>query len=142
MLRSVLVEAVTARAKAAPAVTAAVPVARCQRGNRLGGILHHASSSLPVSQNVSEMLTLKLREPGRRFWSSRGTDSMSTQDSEQQVGDHDSGPAQRAWCVWRVDTHGNRAMMRRCDSQQEAEDVAATFEAKGHKQGYWVEREA
>lgn len=45
------------------------------------------------------------------------------------------------WAVWREDTHGTRFKMREDLSQEEAQAIAAEFEAKGHKQHYWVEKE-
>uniref|UniRef100_A0A7S1G1Q8 Uncharacterized protein n=1 Tax=Bicosoecida sp. CB-2014 TaxID=1486930 RepID=A0A7S1G1Q8_9STRA len=53
-------------------------------------------------------------------------------------------PPQQAagkWVVWRVDTHGNKVVMRRTESEEEALRVAREFEARGHKQAYWVTRE-
>ena len=43
------------------------------------------------------------------------------------------------WCVMRQDDNGNRFEVTRCSSRCEAEARAAEFEARGHKQMYWVE---
>jgi len=40
--------------------------------------------------------------------------------------------------VWREDTHGNIFKMREALSKEEAQIIAAEFEAKGHKQHYWI----
>jgi len=42
------------------------------------------------------------------------------------------------WTVWRQDDNGNRYEISRYDSRAEAEAVAVTMEARGHKQTYWV----
>ncbi|WP_178379946.1 hypothetical protein [Cryptosporangium aurantiacum] len=47
------------------------------------------------------------------------------------------GPSVR-WVVWRQDDNGNRYEVVRKDSRAEAEEVAATLEARGHRQIYWV----
>ena len=43
-----------------------------------------------------------------------------------------------SWIVWRQDDNGNRYEVARRASRAEAEDLAATMEARGHKQTYWV----
>ena len=45
------------------------------------------------------------------------------------------------WAVWRQDTHGNIFKMRDGLNAQEAEALAAEYEAKGHKQHYWIDTE-
>jgi hypothetical protein len=40
--------------------------------------------------------------------------------------------------VWRQDDNGNRFEVTRLHSRAEAEALAATMEARGHKQTYWV----
>ena len=42
------------------------------------------------------------------------------------------------WIIWRQDDNGNRFEVARRDSRAEAEELAATMEARGHKQTYWV----
>jgi hypothetical protein len=42
------------------------------------------------------------------------------------------------WIVWRQDDNGNRFEVARRESRVEAEELAATMEARGHKQRYWV----
>jgi hypothetical protein len=44
----------------------------------------------------------------------------------------------RRWIVWRQDDNGNRFEVNRYESRTEADEVAATMEARGHKQIYWV----
>ncbi|WP_433319530.1 hypothetical protein [Micromonospora chersina] len=45
-----------------------------------------------------------------------------------------------SWTVWRQDDNGNRYVVSRHDTRAEADSVAATMEARGHKQTYWVAR--
>ncbi|MEU9828880.1 hypothetical protein [Micromonospora chersina] len=46
------------------------------------------------------------------------------------------------WTVWRQDDNGNRYVVSRHDTHEEADSMAATMEARGHKQTYWVARSA
>jgi hypothetical protein len=43
------------------------------------------------------------------------------------------------WTVWRQDDNGIKAKVSGCVSEQQARDLVAEFEAKGHKQLYWLE---
>ena len=43
------------------------------------------------------------------------------------------------WIVWRQDDNGNKAEVGRRNTEAEAKALAAEFEARGHKQMYWVE---
>jgi hypothetical protein len=45
------------------------------------------------------------------------------------------------WSVWRMDETGNRFLVRGRLTREEAEHLAAEFEARGHKQTYWAEKE-
>ena len=45
------------------------------------------------------------------------------------------------WAVWRIDDNGNTFVVRERLSREEADRLVAEFEARGHKQMYWVERE-
>ncbi|MDR3035587.1 MAG: SPOR domain-containing protein [Kitasatospora sp.] len=47
---------------------------------------------------------------------------------------------ERPWAVIREDDNGNRYSVGRYATRTEAEQVAARFEGKGHKQLYLVER--
>ena len=51
-------------------------------------------------------------------------------------------PARRDWAVWRIDDNANTFLVRGGLSREEADRVAAEFAARGHKQMYWVERDA
>jgi hypothetical protein len=42
------------------------------------------------------------------------------------------------WVVWRQDDNGNQYEVSRLPTRAEAEELAATMEARGHKQIYWV----
>lgn len=46
------------------------------------------------------------------------------------------------WTVWRVDDNGNVFVVREHLPKSEAQAVAREFEARGHKQLYWIEPEA
>ncbi|WP_178119599.1 hypothetical protein [Pseudomonas sp. SCB32] len=48
---------------------------------------------------------------------------------------------ERDWCLVRLDDNGNRFVMRRQLSRAEAEALARDYQARGHKQTYWAERE-
>lgn len=45
------------------------------------------------------------------------------------------------WTVHRQDDNGNRFIVQRRLSKEEAERLVAVYEARGHKQLYWAERE-
>jgi hypothetical protein len=49
-----------------------------------------------------------------------------------------SSAERRPWVVWRQDDNGNRFEVGRFGTRGEADEVAATMEARGHKQMYWV----
>ncbi|WP_158718661.1 SPOR domain-containing protein [Streptomyces griseus] len=53
----------------------------------------------------------------------------------------DSGAVQ-PWLVIRQDDNGNRYRVGRYETQDEAQRIADTLDARGHKQLYWVERVA
>ncbi|UTW07724.1 hypothetical protein [Pseudomonas benzenivorans] len=46
-------------------------------------------------------------------------------------------PAQH-WCLVRLDDNGNEFVVRSGLSRAAAEALAREFEARGHKQSYWV----
>lgn len=46
--------------------------------------------------------------------------------------------ADPSWVVWRQDDNGNRFEVRRLQSREDADTLAAEMEARGHKQMYWV----
>ena len=50
-------------------------------------------------------------------------------------------PAEVKWAVWRTDDTGNTFVVREQLAHEEALRVVAEFEARGHKQTYWAERE-
>lgn len=45
------------------------------------------------------------------------------------------------WAVWRQDDNGNRFAMSRGHSRQEALELVADYESRGHKQHYWASPE-
>jgi hypothetical protein len=47
---------------------------------------------------------------------------------------------ERNWCVKRLDDNGNAFVLRAGLTREEAERLAAEYQARGHKQSYWVER--
>jgi hypothetical protein len=51
---------------------------------------------------------------------------------------HDEREPALPWVVWRQDDNVNRFELRRCATREQAEALAAEFEARGHKQLYWV----
>ncbi|MFG5863402.1 hypothetical protein [Metapseudomonas sp. CR1201] len=44
------------------------------------------------------------------------------------------------WCVKRLDDNGNVFVLRDRLTRDEAERLMAEYQARGHKQSYWVER--
>jgi hypothetical protein len=50
-----------------------------------------------------------------------------------------SAPVSATWIVMRQDDNGNRYEVARVTSRCEAESLRREFEARGHKQSYWVE---
>lgn len=46
------------------------------------------------------------------------------------------------WALWRQDDNGNRFLVARFAAEAAAAAEQARFEALGHKQTYWVERDA
>ena len=63
--------------------------------------------------------------------------SIENSEADDERGAADAARLER-WVVWRQDDNGNRFEVARKDSRAEAEDLAATMEARGHKQMYWV----
>ena len=47
----------------------------------------------------------------------------------------------RRWSVWRQDAHGSRFEIRHGLTRDEALQLVADFESRGHKQGYWLQAE-
>ena len=47
----------------------------------------------------------------------------------------------QTWAVCRQDDNGNRFVVETGLTQAEAERLAALYEARGHKQLYWVQAE-
>lgn len=43
------------------------------------------------------------------------------------------------WCVMRQDDNGNRYLVARDLTEADARALAAAYEARAHKQMYWVE---
>ena len=43
------------------------------------------------------------------------------------------------WALWRQDDNGNRVLMRRFAELADAEREQRAYEARGHKQTYWIE---
>ena len=62
---------------------------------------------------------------------------MSTDHSQAEHEPANSGRPPH-WIVWRQDDNGNRYEVTRKQSQADAEELAATMQARGHKQLYWV----
>ncbi|MCE9567170.1 MAG: hypothetical protein K8U57_34645 [Planctomycetes bacterium] len=58
--------------------------------------------------------------------------------------DHESNSLRSAelWAVWRIDDNGNVFVVREHLDRAEAEKLVEKFTACGHKQMYWVERDA
>ena len=61
--------------------------------------------------------------------------------STPSVPEPPSVPGSPSFLLMRQDDNGNRVLMGRYRDRDEAEAQAAVFEARGHKQLYWVEEE-
>ncbi len=48
-------------------------------------------------------------------------------------------PPDRTWAVHRIDDNGNVFVVKRQLAREEAEQLLAEYEARGHKQTYWIE---
>lgn len=48
-------------------------------------------------------------------------------------------PESRSFRVLRMDDNGNQFEVAVCETRAMAQQLAATYEARGHKQTYWVE---
>ena len=46
------------------------------------------------------------------------------------------------WSVWRIDDNGNVFLVREQLTEADARKLATDFEARGHKQMYWVAEES
>jgi len=49
--------------------------------------------------------------------------------------------ASERWCLKRQDDHGRQYVMEIFGSKREAEAKMETYQVRGHKQTYWVEKE-
>jgi hypothetical protein len=49
---------------------------------------------------------------------------------------------EKQWSVWRTDDTGNTFLVRDNLSPEEATQLVAEFEARGHKQTYFVEQQS
>jgi len=47
----------------------------------------------------------------------------------------------RNWCLVRLDDNGNQFVVRADQTRAAAEALARQFEARGHKQSYWVRQQ-
>jgi hypothetical protein len=61
---------------------------------------------------------------------------------KQVKSDSRPSPSTEAWVVWRQDDNGNQVAFARFYDRREAEKVASDMESRGHKQIYWVSRDA
>lgn len=53
----------------------------------------------------------------------------------------DRAPATETWTVWRQDDSGNKDVVSAGHDRANAERIVREFEARGHKQTYWIERD-
>ncbi len=49
---------------------------------------------------------------------------------------------QQRWCLIRLDDNGNEFVVQADLSRAQAQALARQYEARGHKQSYWVRRQA
>lgn len=71
--------------------------------------------------------------------------SLASERYQARPVPHRAGPTtvggMATYRVMRQDDNGNRYLVAERLSRPEAEALAAEFEARGHKQTYWVERD-
>jgi hypothetical protein len=72
-----------------------------------------------------------------------GHDRLMSADRSGSDRVDDDGPVgsdrpPNSWIVWRQDDNGNRFEVARFRARADADALAATMEARGHKQTYWV----
>ena len=60
---------------------------------------------------------------------------MTTDPGQDEI---DSPPTEIGWAVWRQGNDGNAIMVKDGLSHEEAQQLVAQYEAKGHKQNYLV----
>lgn len=62
---------------------------------------------------------------------------MSNEDTSRSMGDSDS---QTVWSVLRLDDNGVEFVMASKLTRPEADALAKKYEARGHKQTYWISK--
>jgi hypothetical protein len=77
-------------------------------------------------------------QPRRTRWGRKAPHCSRRQAQCLLVAVQDNGFVVDEWVVWRQDDNGNRYVVRRLPTLEEAERLAAELEARGHKQLYWV----
>ena len=71
----------------------------------------------------------------------RSLESGLTLETPMPNAEAASQPSQeKQWSVWRTDDTGNTFLVRDNLSHEEATQLVAEFEARGHKQTYFVEQ--
>ena len=102
------------------------------------GFANYLALHDPEDEAMRDALLAKpaLGESARRWIEAEGR-SLAFGPKEHQPG---TGLDAR-WVLWRVDDHGNRYRMQTYATEEDARSARANYEARGHKQHYWVEHE-
>lgn len=84
-----------------------------------------------------------MTDSGRERPGGRGLSESCCEGPAGRVSVSEEQPKKpRAWVLWRMDDNGSRYRVSTHPSEAEARAAARTFEARAHKQHYWVERES
>lgn len=92
-----------------------------------------------TDRSLAEATLARLRsEPGfRDFPSGFHVESYELDKDHWEEG-FVTGEPPKSWAVWRQDDNGNRFEVSRGHSREEALQLVADYESRGHKQHYWA----
>ncbi len=90
------------------------------------------ASEVELLRTIAQRLKIRWGQDEQGWWATvpkkTSTSQFSTEVSTQAEN----------WAVWRQDDNGNRFLISAGHSRGKAEKIAQEFEARGHKQMYWV----
>jgi potassium/hydrogen antiporter len=109
---------------------------------RSGNLLTPTSdTTLRADDDVLMLSDPDNAEAIERLFTAPGPPAAPASPGTPTPDDSAASAAVTTWVVWRQDDNGNRAIVSRHASRAEAEQVAGEFEARGHKQMYWVKKD-
>src|SRR5690242_21200900 len=98
----------------------------------LYAVLHHGRSTAPPEQILAEV-EAQVRDHVDRI--ERTWEALALMARSPGEGQSVQEPA---WVLWRQDDNGNRFEVGRFSLREQADRAAAEYEARRHKQTYWV----